>query len=50
MKAAIIRAYEGAVEIADVPAHLFLADDSVIIQVHAASVNPIDNILRMRAT
>ncbi len=45
MKAAIIRAYEGAVEIADVPAPV-LADDSVIIKVHAASVNPIDNILR----
>ena len=46
MKAAIIRAYEGAVEIADVPAPV-LADDSVIIKVHAASINPIDNILRM---
>ena len=45
MKAAIIRAYEGAVEIADVPVPV-LAADSVIIKVHAASVNPIDNILR----
>ena len=46
MKAALIRAYEGAVEIADVPTPV-LTDDSVIIKVHAASVNPIDNILRM---
>ena len=46
MKAALIRAYEGAVEIDDVPAPV-LTDDSVIIKVHAASVNPIDNILRM---
>jgi len=46
MKAALIRAYEGAVEIDDVPVPA-LADDSVIVKVHAASVNPIDNILRM---
>lgn len=46
MKAALIHAYEGAVEIGDVPAPV-LADDSVIIKVHAASINPIDNILRM---
>ena len=46
MKAALIRAYEGAVEIADIAAPV-LTDDSVIIKVHAASVNPIDNILRM---
>ncbi len=45
MKAALIAAYEGAIEIADMPAPV-LADDSVIIKVHAASVNPIDNILR----
>lgn len=46
MKAALIHAYEGAVEIADIPAPV-LADDSVILRVHAASINPIDNILRM---
>ena len=45
MKAAIIRDYEAAIEIAEVekPA---LEDDSVIIEVHSASLNPIDNILR----
>ncbi len=45
MKAAIINDYEEAVSIADVPAPT-LAADSVLIEVHAASVNPIDNILR----
>ncbi len=45
MKAAIITAYEGKVEIADVPTPMLTAD-SVLIDVHAASVNPIDNILR----
>jgi len=45
MKAAIIRDYEAAVEIAEIekPA---LQDDTVIVEVHAASLNPIDNILR----
>ncbi len=45
MKAAIIRDYEADVEITEVekPA---LVDDSVIVEVHAASLNPIDNILR----
>lgn len=45
MKAAIIQDYEAPVEIAEVdrPA---LHEDSVIIEVHAASLNPIDNILR----
>lgn len=46
MKAALIHTYEGAVEIDEIAAPV-LADDSVIIKVHAASVNPIDNILRM---
>lgn len=45
MKAAVIQNYEAPIEIADVdrPA---LQEDSVIIEVHAASLNPIDNILR----
>lgn len=48
MKAALIRAYEAAIEIADIgkPA---LQDDSVLIAVHAASINPIDDILRSGA-
>ena len=45
MKAAIIRDYDAAVEIAEVDKPE-LQDDSVIIEVHAASLNPIDNILR----
>ena len=45
MKAAVINEYEGDVTIADVPAPE-IAADSVLIAVHAASVNPIDNILR----
>ncbi|ASJ71083.1 NADP-dependent oxidoreductase [Granulosicoccus antarcticus] len=45
MKAAIINAYEAPIEIAEVdkPA---LKDDSVLIKVHASSLNPIDDILR----
>lgn len=45
MKAAIIRDYEAPVEISEIerPA---IQDDSVIIEVHSASLNPIDNILR----
>jgi NADPH:quinone reductase-like Zn-dependent oxidoreductase len=45
MKAAIIRDYDTEIEIADIdpPA---LHDDSVLINVHAASVNPIDYILQ----
>ena len=45
MKAAVIRDYEAAIEVTEVekPA---LEDDSVIIEVHSASLNPIDNILR----
>jgi 2-desacetyl-2-hydroxyethyl bacteriochlorophyllide A dehydrogenase len=45
MKAAIIRDYDTEIEIVDIdpPA---LHDDSVLINVHAASVNPIDYILQ----
>ena len=45
MKAAIFREYEAPVEIAEV-ARPELQDGSVLIEVHAASLNPIDNILR----
>jgi len=45
MKAAVFTAYAGLVEIADVPTPT-LAPDSVLIEVHAASLNPIDNIVR----
>ena len=45
MKAAVFTAYAGPVEIADVPTP-GLAPDSVLIEVHAASLNPIDNIVR----
>lgn len=45
MKAALIQDYGTAVEIAEI-AKPDLKDDSVLIEVHAASLNPIDNILR----
>jgi len=45
MKAATIHDYGSAIEIADI-AKPILKHDSVIIEVHAASLNPIDNILR----
>ena len=45
MKAVVIREYGEQVEIADVPQPELLAD-SVLIEVHAASVNPVDNIVR----
>ena len=45
MKAAVFRKYEAPVEIAEV-AKPELQDGSVLIDVHAASLNPIDNILR----
>lgn len=45
MKAAVFNAYEGPVEIAEIDAPA-LAADSVLIDVHAASVNPIDNLVR----
>ena len=45
MKAAVFREYEAPVEIAEV-ARPELQDGSVLIEVRAASLNPIDNILR----
>lgn len=45
MKAALIQDYATAVEIAEI-ATPELKEDSVLINVHAASLNPIDNILR----
>ncbi len=45
MKAAVFHEYEGPVEIADV-AKPELQDSSVLVEVYAASLNPIDNILR----
>jgi len=45
MKAAIINDYDAPIEIAEINKPT-LQDDSVIIEVHAASLNPIDNILR----
>lgn len=45
MKAAIFQDYTAPVEIIDI-AKPELQDGSVLIEVHAASVNPIDNILR----
>lgn len=45
MKAAVIHDYGTAIEMADI-AKPSLKDDSVIIEVRAASLNPIDNILR----
>ena len=45
MKAAVFHEYEGPVEIAEVT-RPELQNESVLIEVHAASLNPIDNILR----
>ena len=45
MKAAVYHDYAAPVEIAEV-AKPVLQDSSVLIEVHAASLNPIDNILR----
>ncbi len=45
MKAAVIREYGAQVEIADIPQPTLLAD-SVLIEVHAASVNPVDGIVQ----
>ena len=45
MKAAVIREYGAAIEISDVPQPSLLAD-SVLIEVHAASVNPVDGIVQ----
>jgi 2-desacetyl-2-hydroxyethyl bacteriochlorophyllide A dehydrogenase len=48
MKAAIIRDYDTEIEIAEIDAPA-LSDDSVLINVHAASINPIDYILQSGA-
>ncbi|WP_187432359.1 Zinc-type alcohol dehydrogenase-like protein (plasmid) [Roseobacter fucihabitans] len=48
MKAAIFRDYDTEIEIADIDAPT-LSDDSVLINVHAASINPIDYILQSGA-
>ena len=48
MKAAIIRDYDAEIEITDIDAPA-LHDDSVLINVHAASLNPIDYILQSGA-
>lgn len=45
MKAAIIKDYGRQVEISEVPVPELL-EDSVMIEVHAASINPIDNIVK----
>ena len=45
MKAAIIREYGAPIEVSDVPKPALLAD-SVLIEVHAASVNPVDCIVQ----
>lgn len=45
MKAAIVRAYGAQVEITDV-AQPTLLDDSLMVEVHATSVNPVDNLIR----
>ncbi len=45
MKAAIIKDYGKQVEISEVPMPE-LSEDSVMIEVHAASINPIDNIVK----
>lgn len=45
MKAAVIRGYGSAIEVADIEQPALLAD-SVLIEVHAASVNPVDGIVQ----
>lgn len=45
MKAAIVKAYGSQVEVADI-AQPALLDDSLMIEVHATSVNPVDNLIR----
>ena len=45
MKAAVIKEYGAQVEILDVPRSKLLAD-SVLIEVHASSVNPVDGIVQ----
>jgi NADPH:quinone reductase-like Zn-dependent oxidoreductase len=45
MKAAIVKAYGAPVEVTDI-AQPAMLDDSLMIEVHAASVNPVDNLIR----
>lgn len=45
MKAAIIKEYQAPIEIGNIDKPE-LKDDSVLVAVHAASINPIDDILR----
>lgn len=45
MKAAVFHTYGGPIEIVDAPKPKLLPD-SVMIEVHAASVNPVDNLIR----
>ena len=45
MKAAIVKAYGTKVEVTDI-AQPALLDDSLMIEVHATSVNPVDNLIR----
>ncbi len=45
MKAAILNSYATAVVVTDI-AKPALLDDSVMIEVHASSVNPVDNLIR----
>ena len=45
MKAAIVKAYGSKVEVTDIAQPALLAD-SVMIEVHATSVNPVDNLIR----
>jgi NADPH:quinone reductase-like Zn-dependent oxidoreductase len=45
MKAAIVKAYGSKVEVIDI-AQPALLDDSLMIEVHATSVNPVDNLIR----
>ncbi len=46
MRAAIVREYGTDLEIADIP-RPELAPDSVLVEVHAASVNPFDTMIRL---
>ena len=45
MKAAIVKAYGNKVEVTDIAPPAML-DDSLMIEVHATSVNPVDNLIR----
>ena len=45
MKAVIVKAYGNKVEVTDIAPPVML-DDSLMIEVHATSVNPVDNLIR----